>query len=209
MATEVGTAASPWAAWQQAWRDAAKQQQDFWRGAARDYAAASDRLRTTEPAAAARAVAGESVRFWKDLADATVRHGTAYGEAVAALTRGYTERAARAGTTGDAVRRVEATLSGPVGGEASTTFTVANPRPEPADVRFDVGVLRTPGGMALAPFVTFTPDALRLAPGAEQPVTMRVSLAGPAFTAGTTYRGTVAVHGSEELELALVLTVQN
>lgn len=99
-------------------------------------------------------------------------------------------------------------MRGTLGGEASGSFVVGNKRDEVAETCFLTSEFI--GGPATSPFrppLEIQPPRLTLKPGQEQEVTIRLQLAPELFAVGE-YQATLVVHGFEDRELLLVVTVE-
>jgi hypothetical protein len=105
--------------------------------------------------------------------------------------------------------RLALDLSGPWGGEASGSFTVANTRTEIARVSFEAGRLRAAHGgeKAFSANVSFDPGGVDLAPRTEATVGVTVELDKGHFEPGRTYLGEVRVLGGTDVVLELTVRV--
>jgi hypothetical protein len=156
--------------------------------------------RSTSAAAAgayAKLVAEEGVRYSADAI------GIASDFATALVRKaGGTVETAVAG--GPAMQDLE--ISGPLGGEASAEVLMRNPHDLPATLNFVPSNFTGTTGGAKAT-VTVEPKELVLAPGDEQPITVRATLDPKVFTAGGRYAANVAITGFNDLVLRVRLTV--
>lgn len=160
-----------------------------------------------------RRLGHEGDRYLRELTDLNLRHARALQE----LARDSGERildlstGGRHTTHGRHDVRLALDVSGPVGGHATGTFTVANTRDETAHVSFETGSLRATqhDGKAFRPKVAFDPAGLDLAPGAEARVELAVHLDKGQFEAGRTYRGEVRVLGGTDIVLELTVRVRD
>lgn len=156
--------------------------------------------RTTTSAAAAayaRLVAEETVRYSADAIGLAA-------DVAAALVR----RAGGQLETGRArvspVQDLE--LSGPVGSEALASFSLHNPRDQPATLSFVSG--RFTGTLGdTAATVALHPKRVELAAGAEQPVSVSVFVDPDVFEPGGLYTANVSISGFEDFVLRVRLSV--
>jgi hypothetical protein len=152
---------------------------------------------TTAAGAYARLVAEEGVRYSAD----AIGIASDFATAVVRTAGGTVENAVDAQTT---MQDLE--ISGPLGGEASAEVLLRNPHDQPATLSFaTTNFTGTTGGAPAT--VTVEPAGLVLAPGDEQPITVRAALDPKVFTAGGRYAANVAISGFNDLVLRVRLSV--
>jgi hypothetical protein len=151
---------------------------------------------TAAAGAYAKLAAEEAVRYSAD----AVGIATDFATAVVKKAGGTLEPAPATHPTQDLE------ISGPLGGEASAEFLLRNPHDLPATLSFVGGAFTGTVGGAPAS-VTVEPSGLVLAPGDEQPITVRASLDPKAFAAGGHYAASVAINGFDDLVLRVRLSV--
>lgn len=100
---------------------------------------------------------------------------------------------------------VELKFGGAPGEDASQSFVVANKKGDSVDVGFELTeFVSEDGARRFRAPVAFTPDRFVLAPGAEQIVVCRVTIA-PDFVPGTRYMALVRIVGFPEIRTALLV----
>lgn len=156
--------------------------------------------RSTGAAAAgayAKLVAEEGVRYSAD----AIGIASDFATALVKKAGGTVENAVAGGT---AVQDLE--ISGPLGGVASAEVLLRNPHDQAATLSFSTtNFTGTTGGAAAT--VTVEPPDLVLAPGDEQPITVRATLDPKVFAAGGHYAASVAISGFNDLVLRVRLSV--
>jgi len=150
----------------------------------------------------------EGERYLRELAELNVR----YARSVQDLTRESGQRLFDVATkehvhdspAKHSDIRLALDVSGPWGGEASGSFTVANTRTDIARVSFQAGQFHAAHGDTtfLAP-VSFDPAGVDLAPRTEATVGITVQLDKAHFEPGRTYLGEVRVLGGTDVVLEL------
>jgi hypothetical protein len=148
--------------------------------------------------------------YLRDLGKLNLEYARALQELTAATGERLTEvveDASRPPNSRDHRRRPTTTtaqvslpLDGTVGGTASGSFTVANTRDEVAQLSFSAGPLfdvSTPDADGLQPSFTFDPGSVRLEPGAESTVSVRLPLDADRYTPGHEYHGEIKVLGGD------------
>jgi hypothetical protein len=98
-------------------------------------------------------------------------------------------------------RRLELVLTGPLGGSATGTVTIANNHPDGRRIALKPGTLLDSDGKPVDVPVTVKPRSMQLAPGAERVVTVTVELDAAALSAGSRYESVVELSGADEAEL--------
>jgi hypothetical protein len=154
------------------------------------------------PATWARTVSAETARWWREAAQL----GLSYGGKVLDLNRTTGERLVGA-IAQSAPPRLAVTLSGKAGQTVRTPLAVANSRTTRERVTFRPGPLHPTSGADVDGVWTFDPGALELEPGAEQQVQMSLLLDDTIFTAGSSWKGVVAVIDGSGVVLEVDVTV--
>ncbi|HEY2750373.1 hypothetical protein [Phenylobacterium sp.] len=145
----------------------------------------------------AKLAAEEGVRYSAD----AIGIASDFAAALVRKAGGTVENAVAGGAT---LQDLE--MSGPLGGEASAQVLMRNPHDRPATLSFWPGNFTgTTGGAAAT--VTIDPPNLVLAPGDEQPITVRATLDPKVFAAGGRYAANVAISGFNDLVLRVRLSV--
>jgi hypothetical protein len=150
--------------------------------------------------AVAKLAVEEAARYSAD----AVGIATDYAAAVARRTG--VDLGLDTGKTGPTTEVRDLELSGPLNGEATGEFFLANPYDKSVTVSFTVSHFTSPQGDApVGP--TLEPAQTVLAAGQEQKVAVRATLDSANFTAGRVYTAHVAVAGFDHLMLRVRLTV--
>lgn len=101
------------------------------------------------------------------------------------------------------------TLSGPLGGVASASFTVTNTTTKRTLVRYTgTEVRRMDGvGAAFAPKIVIIPETLELGPGEEATISFSIQLDDEHYETGTPYIGFLYVTGDDDLRVEMQLRI--
>jgi len=103
-------------------------------------------------------------------------------------------------------RRVEMELHAPAGQEAVNSFVLENKRGGTADISFAISDFTSPAGTAPVRLpLEIQPDRFSLAPGQECTVRLSLPLSAGLLVIGQRYRGTLYLHGYDNLELGLTV----
>lgn len=104
-------------------------------------------------------------------------------------------------------RRVELPLRGRLTEEVAAAFTIENTTAQPSDVIVDASDVTGPDGEMFRVPVAITPDRFPLEAGAKQQVRFRLPLTPEVFAVDRRYRFTLGVHGPDDLEVLVHLTI--
>lgn len=120
-----------------------------------------------------------------------------------------TGQAASGGRGSAAPRQVTMDLRGPLGGEAAGAFVIENRHGTTAAISFRISdFVDTGGGTPFRPPLELRPSWLSLAPHEEAEISIRLPLSAVLFTPGHQYWTRVVVHGHDDLELIVTVTVE-
>ncbi len=132
--------------------------------------------------------------------------GIATDYAAAVAQRTGADLGIQTGRSGPTTLVKDLDLSGPLGGEATGEFYLANPYEHAVTVSFTASTFSSPEGDASAGPI-LEPASFELAGGAERKVVVRAVLDGKDFQAPRHYSAHVAVAGFDHLVLRIRLAV--
>ena len=105
-------------------------------------------------------------------------------------------------------RHLELLLSGPLGGTATGTVTVANNHPDARRLVLKPGPLLGADGEPVAVTINVKPKTIQLEPGAERAVTVTVEIDKAELSAGETYESVIDVSGGDDAQIRLTVRPQ-
>jgi hypothetical protein len=106
----------------------------------------------------------------------------------------------------DQPQHMEIALRGKSGDQLTRTFVIENNRAQPTEIHFTMTEF-SDGKDSFAAPLTIHPANFSLAPGAEQKITLQLSLEPNLFKGGQQYRGVVTVRGHDNLQLHVHVTI--